>query len=685
MIPGAGGTGIDPFSSVFPDGGEAARLCRETNWAVTPLGPVEEWPQSLRTAVSLVLGSGFPMILVWGPELIQIYNEAYIPLIGRKHPAALAMPTHACWPEIRHLQEPIFERVFQGETVNLAEAHYPLARNGTIEDTYFDATFVPVLLETGEIGGSVSTLFETTAQVRARDMEQERQSMVEALRASEERFRKALEIETVGIIFFDSAGNITGANEAFLRMGGYTQEDITAGRLRLDTLTPPEWKPALARATEQLAMTGSTAPYEKEFNRKDGSRRWGLFAAKRLSENEGVEFVLDITERTQAEETLRATEARLRLALEAAQLGDWELDLRTRQASQRSFRHDQIFGYREPVADWSYERFLQHVHSEDRHHVDRRFRVALERGESWDVECRIYRVDGELRWIWARGTIQADAEGQPMRALGIVADITERKRAEAERERLLQETEAARVEAEAANRAKSEFLAVMSHELRTPLNAIGGYAELIDMGIRGPVTETQRADLARIQSSQRHLLGLINEVLNYAKLETGSVRYDITIVPVRNALTEAEALVAPQVRAKGLTLRIGKCPPDLTVHADAEKFRQILVNLLSNAVKFTDSGMIELRCEAEDRRVAVHVHDTGIGIPEEKLQAVFEPFVQVRADLTRTAEGTGLGLAISRDLARGMSGDLTVESVPGEGSTFTLHLPRAGEEQDRIP
>ena len=247
-----------------------------------------------------------------------------------------------------------------------------------------------------------------------------------------------------------------------------------------------------------------------------------------------------------------------------------------------------------------------------------------------------------------------------------------------ERARLFGAERAARADAEAANRAKSEFLAIMSHELRTPLNAIGGYAELMEMGIRGPISEQQREDLGRIQSSQRHLLGLINEVLNYAKLETGAVRFTLEDVPVRDALAEAEGLVAPQARAKGIALRVAACDGGLLVRADAEKLRQVLVNLLSNAVKFTDrGGRIELSCAAGDSRVRIHVRDTGIGIVPDKIEAVFEPFVQVRADLTRTAEGTGLGLAISRDLARGMGGDLVAESTPGAGSTFTVVLPGA--------
>ena len=247
-----------------------------------------------------------------------------------------------------------------------------------------------------------------------------------------------------------------------------------------------------------------------------------------------------------------------------------------------------------------------------------------------------------------------------------------------ERARLFEAEYAARTEAERANRAKSEFLAIMSHELRTPLNAIGGYAELMEMGIRGPITAEQIEDLRRIQTSQRHLLGLINEVLNYAKLETGTVRYDLRALPLHDALAAAEALVAPQAKAKRLTLTVEQTASEIAVHADAEKVRQVLVNLLSNAVKFTDAGgIVELTTAPVGDFVEVRVRDTGIGIAEDQLNRIFEPFVQVRADLTRTAEGTGLGLAISRDLARGMGGDLAVSSELGRGSTFVLRLPIA--------
>ncbi len=185
---------------------------------------MEGWSPALRAIADLVLASGFPMIALWGPDLIQIYNDGYRDLMGRKHPAGLGQPTRECWPEVWHINEPIYRRVLEGETLTFEDNLYPIARNGTLEDAWFTLSYSPLRDESERVAGVLVTAFDTTERLRADTQ----------LRESEERIRRLLDIGTVGIIFFNPDGGITGANDAFLRMGGYAREDLEAGRLRWD-------------------------------------------------------------------------------------------------------------------------------------------------------------------------------------------------------------------------------------------------------------------------------------------------------------------------------------------------------------------------------------------------------------------------------------------------------------------
>ena len=377
-----------------------ATHCREFDWANHELGSVEHWPTSLRTAAGIVMQSPFPMLLLWGDDLTLIYNDAYRPLIGARHPKALGTGAKQCWPDLWQINAPIYDRVRTGESVVVDEVNHAIALDGMECSAWFTLGYSPVYDDAGNVNGVLVSGFETSAAVVAR-------------------------------------------------------------------------------------------------------RR-----------------------------------------------------------------------------------------------------------------------------------------------------------------------------AEAANRAKGDFLSVMSHELRTPLNAIGGYAELLALGVRGPVTETQREDLDRIQASQRHLLDVINGVLAYAKVEANVVHYAVEDVPMDELLDRCVALIAMDARENKIELVHASCGTGLTARADNEKVQQIVLNLLGNAIKFTEpGGKVQLSCAAEEgKRLIVRVSDTGVGISPTDLECVFQPFVQVDAKRTRAHEGTGLGLAISRELARGMGGDITVTSTLEEGSTFTLLL-----------
>jgi signal transduction histidine kinase len=297
---------------------------------------------------------------------------------------------------------------------------------------------------------------------------------------------------------------------------------------------------------------------------------------------------------------------------------------------------------------------------------------------AWLIGRRVARPLGDLRR--AVGSL---ATGDYAARVPETGDIDIRRLAESFN-RMAQEIGTSRAalerqtrEAQAANNAKSEFLTTMSHELRTPLNAIGGYADLMGMELRGPLTDTQRRDLQRIKASQEHLLGLISGVLDLSRIEAGRVTYDMVDIAVDPFLAGMDELVAPQAAAKQVTLSHEPGEPDVAVIADREKLRQVLLNLLSNAIRHTPpDGRITLSARRAGVDVEIAVEDTGPGIPVDKRDVVFEPFVQLDRSLAKTREGIGLGLAISRDLARGMSGDLVAHPGREGGARFVLTLPR---------
>ena len=531
-------------TELFAVPGEMAARCREFDWASTPLGPVEGWSQSLRTMAAAVLASRNPMLLFWGPDLIQFYNDAFRPSLGPasgsepRHPRALGMPAAAFWTDVWDVVGPQIEGVMAGgEAVWFEDLHLPIERGaGVLDDAWWTYSYSPVRDDDGQINGTLVVCLETTASVKARAAVEFERSRLADL------FRHA---PAFMCVLRGPAHVFELTNENYQKLIGFREVVGKPLRAALPEVVDQGFLDVLDRVLE----TGEP------------------FVGEALPVN-----------------------------LQTTAGGPLE------------------------------QRYLNFVYQ------------------------AITESDGSRSGVFVHGV-----------------DVTDAIQA--------------RAAAEAANRSKSEFLAVMSHELRTPLNAIDGYAELLELGVHGPLTEAQREDIARIRRSERHLLALINEVLNYTRIEAGAVTYECVDVTLDDVVASCDALTAPQRRAKRLAFHYQACPTGLLAYADPDKVQQILLNLMSNAIKFTEAeGRIDVKCAAAGETVSIAVKDTGPGISGEQAERIFEPFVQVDAHYTRRQEGAGLGLAISRDLARGMGGELTVESTVDVGSTFTLTLPRARQD-----
>ena len=377
-----------------------------------------------------------------------------------------------------------------------------------------------------------------------------------------------------------------------------------------------------------------------------------------------------LEKRREAEESLRESEQRLRSAVLSA---PYPLMLHAEDGEilQLSHAWTNITGY-DPTSiattgEWERLAYRGQNRGED----DLRFAVLPE-GQSVHLgERPVATANGSIRtWDFHRVALGNLPDGRRL-TLTAAIDVTAYKQ-------LVESERAARRQAEEANSAKSQFLATMSHELRTPLNAIAGYTQLLDLGVRGAVTSEQREDLHRIDRSQRHLLSLINDILNFAKIEAGHIAIENAPLPIARIMNGLKEFVEPQLREKALSFSVVNECDDGTALGDEDKVRQILINLLSNAIKFTEKGgSIDVHCAVDGGTFKVTVRDDGLGIPKDKLDAVFEPFVQIGRDFSSPQGGTGLGLAISRDLARRMGGELEVVSELGKGSTFTLTLRKA--------
>lgn len=473
-------------------------------------------------------------------------------------------------------------------------------------------------------------------------------------------------------------GRITNWNAAAEQMFGYTAAEVVGQPVQM--LIPPEREAEEMRILASIAQGQQVPPFRTVRIAKDGRRVEISAQVSPLRDATGhivggVKSARELTHQRQIEAALRHSEARLRFALESAAIGDWELELATGQI-HRSHRYDQCFGLSDPGVTWGRAEMLAAVHADDRAMVDAGLN-ALPQGQlPWHAEFRVVWPDDSVHWLRLDARVAHDEAGAA-RLVGIVADVTAMRTAEQARQQAVW-LAAENQRVQESSRLKSLFLANMSHELRTPLNAVIGFSDLLTMSEQLPDPARQRQWLQHIGSSGRHLLKMINDVLDLSKIEAGKMEFHPEPIDLPALVDDVMATVAVPAQQRRLSLKSAIAPELRGLVLDPARLKQVLLNYLSNAVKFTpEGGSVELRMVGEGPSLwRLEVEDSGVGIPPERIGQLFVEFQQLDDGLAKHHQGTGLGLALTRRLAEAQGGRVGVYSEPGRGSRFYAVLPR---------
>jgi len=480
-----------------------------------------------------------------------------------------------------------------------------------------------------------------------------------------------------------------------LQLVGYDREDLLAGRINWKDITPSEYQAADERALEEIRQTGSCNPFEKEYFRRDGSRAPVLVGRALLdSKEQVVAFVLDLTEHKRAEEALRFSEERYRALHRDNPTMIFTLDPDGTILSVNPFGAS-VLGY--TIDELEGQRVLKVVHKDDRPAVAEQLKMCLRNpSQTYRWQFRKVRKDGGLLWVEELAQAVYDLNGM-LNALVVCQDVTERKRAEEALRKVHEELEQrvaertselseANLKLQEIDHLKSMFIASMSHELRTPLNSVIGFSSVLLNEWAGPLNGEQKENLAAILRSGRHLLALINDVIDVSKIEAGKIEPSIEEFDIHDLIEEAADLMSEDARGKGLELKVGAIR--LKMNTDRRRLLQCVINLLSNAVKFTEEGSVRVVVRQVDEVVEIAIEDTGIGIRQEDIPKLFQPFVRLVTPDKAVIPGTGLGLYLTGRLVKEvLKGEVMCESTYGRGTAFTLRIPGKIEltgQSDRV-
>lgn len=593
----------------------------------------------------------------------------------------------------------IFERAMQSGNIPLHYENEILTRDRNLLFVRWNNTVLRS--KTGEPIGAISLGEDVTERGRA----------LEASRRSEQRLRELIDglspYMFVGLL--DPAGIILEANRSALEAAGLRAEDVL-GKHVADTY----WWSHSAEVQLQIrsvvarAARGESARFDIEARGRGDEVMTLDFSIQPLRNKLGkIEFLIPsaivISERKRVEQALQQSESRLRLAFEAAHLGTFDWDIETSHIVWSRW-HEELWGFSPGEFNGTFAAFSERVHPEDVPTINAKILTSMQEHQPFQHEFRVIWPDRSVHWISARGEFTFDASGKPLHMHGAVIEITALKQAEATLQRWTQELEhrvtERTVELEAIqaelrvkndelleqykreqlqSRHKSEFLANMSHELRTPLNAIIGFSELLQRGRVGAVSTQQAEYLGDVLASARHLLQLINDVLDLARIESGKIELHAESIALKPTLAEVAAVMRALLLTKNVELEVAVEPGLTTVNTDVGKLKQIVYNYVSNAIKFSHAGgRVVLRALAEGRDdFRIEVQDFGLGIRMEDQLRLFEEFEQLDLAHARKLGGTGLGLALTRRLVEAQGGHVGVTSEYGRGATFFAVLPRA--------
>lgn len=676
-------------------GGELGGLIRDYDWGSSSLGPIDQWPVTLLTTLNIILNSKFPMFLWWGKDLIQFYNDAYLPSLGEngKHPKALGQKGEDCWTETWPVIEPLIDQVMNhGQPVWSENQLIPIYRNNRLEDVYWTFGYSRVNDENGLFGGILAICYETTVQVEnlkaiqhqyqqqtqrnetlattnqeltdANDelvQEQETiQIKLSLLAEKEERFKNIINQGPVAVAIFRGPKFIIEEfNYKVLEYWGRTAEQVKD--IPLFEALPEARGQGFEELLTNVLLTGerfvaSELPVTLFRKGKLGTT-WINFIYDPIRDAQGnidgiTVICNEITEQVNARKEVERSFQQGRLSKEAAQLGIFDCDIEN-NIFEMDDRCRVLFGVTHSGQVTYEQDFLGSIYSEDHHKVSVVLKEAFDESVSdgdYDVEYRTMKPDKKVRWIRSKGKVYFDDQETAIRFIGSVLDITEQKTDELR---------------------KNDFIGMVSHEMKTPLTSLNGFLQILH-GRAGKAQEAFNIGLLSKAIYQvKKVTNLINGFLNVSQLESGKIQIQKKPFVLQELIEE----LIEDLRLAQTTHTITFYTQDLvTIKADRQKIENVISNLLSNAIKYSPQGKhVEVRCTLSEGRALVSVKDEGMGIKPENISRLFDRFYRVEDN--NQISGFGIGLYLCAEIIERHNGKIWAESTPGLGSTFYFSLP----------